>query len=141
MIDQRQKLILIVNNDPDAGIRLSKQLDHEGYATDITWSGVEALRWLATNSFDLLLVDEYVADIYVEEFLTRASQTPGHPPILVTKGFPPKNAAAEGSRFRGYKTVYRDGPGLPSAISLALNGSARLAQFPLDIGRFNPSIN
>jgi CheY-like chemotaxis protein len=142
MGEQKRTLILIVNNDANEAIRLSNQLEHEGYATDITWSGVEALGWLATNSFDLLLVDEYVADIYVEEFLSRASEIQGHPPIVVTQKFPLKDAAAvDGPRFRGYATVYRGDPRLPSAISVALNNNAQRGPDLQGPSRLNLSLN
>lgn len=141
MGEQKRKLILIVNNDANEAIRLATELEREGYATDITWSGVEALGWLATNTFDLLLVDEYVADIYVEEFLNRASQIPGHPPTVVTQGCAAKDAADEEPRFRGYTLAYRNDPRLLSVVSSVLNSSAHRGPELQGPGRLNLSIN
>jgi len=55
--------ILIVDDDEDVLIELERLLEGEGYVTATAWSGQEALALSEKLQFDLLLVDEYLADV------------------------------------------------------------------------------
>jgi DNA-binding response OmpR family regulator len=55
--------ILIVDNDEDVLIRLERTLEAEGYSTTTAWSGREALSIARKSKFDVLLVDEHLADL------------------------------------------------------------------------------
>jgi CheY-like chemotaxis protein len=55
--------ILIVDDDEDVLIELERMLEGEGYRTATAWSAREALVLAASNQFDLLLVDEHLADL------------------------------------------------------------------------------
>ena len=55
--------ILIVDNDEHLLITLERLLEGEGYATATAWSGKEALEISRASKFDLLLVDEHLADV------------------------------------------------------------------------------
>jgi CheY-like chemotaxis protein len=55
--------ILIVDDDEDVLIELERLLEGEGYCTATAWSGHEALALSETGQFDLLLVDEHLADV------------------------------------------------------------------------------
>ena len=55
--------ILIVDDDERVLIELERLLEGEGYSTATAWSGREALALSEKASFDLLLVDEHVADV------------------------------------------------------------------------------
>ncbi len=55
--------ILIVDDDERVLIELERLLESEGYSTATAWGGREALALAQKNQFDLLLVDEHVADV------------------------------------------------------------------------------
>lgn len=55
--------ILIVDDDQDVLIELEHLLESEGYSTATAWSGQEALALSEKLQFDLLLVDEHLADV------------------------------------------------------------------------------
>ena len=55
--------ILIVDDDERVLIELERLLETEGYSTVTAWSGREALALAGHMHFDLLLVDEHLADV------------------------------------------------------------------------------
>ena len=52
---------------------------------------IEALRLLRSSNFNFLLVDDYVADMHVGEFVKRASQSLGRAGIFVMQTMPTEN--------------------------------------------------
>ena len=83
--------MLIVDNDDDVLCALDKVWREAGYETVTTWSGIEALRLIRSSNFNVLLVDDYVADMHVGEFLKRASQSLGRTGIFVMQTMPTAN--------------------------------------------------
>jgi len=81
---QRSRFLIVDNNEEEAGtlVQVLKSLGHEASAT---WSGRDALNFLGSDRFDLLLVDQYVADMYVGEFIERVLRLPNHPRLAVLK--------------------------------------------------------
>jgi CheY-like chemotaxis protein len=55
--------ILIVDDDEDVLIALERLLEGGGYNTATVWSGKEALDLSRKSKFDLLLMDEHLADV------------------------------------------------------------------------------
>jgi CheY-like chemotaxis protein len=55
--------ILIIDDDEDVLIRLEGTLEGEGYSTTTAWSGREALSVAQKSNFDIILVDEQLADL------------------------------------------------------------------------------
>lgn len=78
--------VLVVDNNQDVLTRLGKELTEAGYETTTTWSGVEALRLLEDRVFDSLLVDDYLPDLYIGEFLEKLSALPIRPRVFVMQG-------------------------------------------------------
>jgi len=76
--------ILIVDDDAEVLIALERMLEGEGYSTVTAWSGREALLLADRGRFDVLLLDEHLADLEVgelcEELLRRQ---PGALPFLM----------------------------------------------------------
>jgi CheY-like chemotaxis protein len=83
MNKQNRRRILIVDNDEDMLFRLGKELTEAGYEVTTTWSGVEALSLLESCAFDSLLVDDYLPDLYIGEFLQKLSPLSVCPRIYV----------------------------------------------------------
>lgn len=57
--------ILIVDDDEAVLIALERILEGEGYRTVTAWSGREALQLADNSQFDLMLVDEHLADVEI----------------------------------------------------------------------------
>ena len=83
MKTQTKRRVLVVDNDEDVLSCLGKGLSEAGYETTTTWSGVEALSLLEAGPFDSLLVDDYLPDLYIGEFLQKVSALHVHPKIFV----------------------------------------------------------
>jgi len=70
--------ILIVDDDQDVLVDLERLLESEGYSTATAWSGQEALALSEKDEFDVLLIDEDLADIdayaLFEELVSRQPQ-------------------------------------------------------------------
>jgi CheY-like chemotaxis protein len=78
MIESRNKRILIVDNDEEEAARLGTVLQREGYDSNATWSGLEALELLKSGEFDVVLVSNYLPDVYVGDFFQRLNRLPVH---------------------------------------------------------------
>jgi CheY-like chemotaxis protein len=84
--------VLIVDNDDRILWKFQEILGSKGFETRATWSGHEALAMLRSGEFDVLLVDDYLADVHQHDFLQRVSRLPTQPSIVVMHGAPPKYA-------------------------------------------------
>jgi DNA-binding NtrC family response regulator len=85
LTNQKRRFLIVDNNEQesDALVQLFESLGQEASAT---WSGRDALDYLALDRFDLLLVDQYVADMYVGEFIEQVLRLANHPPVAIMKG-------------------------------------------------------
>jgi CheY-like chemotaxis protein len=79
------KRVLIVANDDEEAKTLSSMLETEGCYPITTWSGIEALDLLKWREFDMVLVDSYLADLYVGEFLERFNRLSMQPCMILMK--------------------------------------------------------
>ena len=84
-IRERKRLLIVDNNDRDCAA-VAELVRSVGYEVLSTWSGREALKLLAVDQFDLVLVDSFVADMYVCEFLELVSRLTARPTIALTSG-------------------------------------------------------
>jgi DNA-binding NarL/FixJ family response regulator len=78
-----RRRILIVDNDDQESSGLCDFLKRADYETWATRSGEHALKHLELNHFDIVLVDDYVADVYVGEFIRVVCSLPSRPSIVV----------------------------------------------------------
>jgi CheY-like chemotaxis protein len=79
----QNKRVLIVDNNEEEGRVFASMLERTGYHPRTTWSGLEALEILNSEYFHVLLVSNYLPDIYVGEFLERLSSLPKQPRAIV----------------------------------------------------------
>jgi hypothetical protein len=84
MSTERRRL-LIVNNDERESAVLVNLASSMGYEAASTWSGWDALATLSSNRFDFLLVDQYVADMYVGDFIERVLRSSNSSSIALMK--------------------------------------------------------
>lgn len=86
MACNQRRRILIVDDSEQESAELVELLESLGYQVSATWSGRDALNYLASERFDALLVDQYVADIYVGELIERVLALPTHPRVAIMRG-------------------------------------------------------
>jgi len=84
MVSNQRRFLIVDNNEQESGA-LMQLLESLGQEALATWSGRDALGYLATDRFDLLLVDQHVADMYVGEFIERVLRLPNHPRVAIMK--------------------------------------------------------
>jgi CheY-like chemotaxis protein len=85
MTESRKKRVLIVDNDDEEAARLGTGLQRAGYDSNATWSGLEALELLKSGEFDVLVVSNYLPDVYVGDFFERLHRLPVQPCSLVMR--------------------------------------------------------
>jgi|GEM_PF-167739 len=78
-----RKRVLVVDDDERVLIALEALLETEGYDTTTAWSGREALRLLRSGGFDLVLLDDFLADVTSEEILRQLMKASARIPVLV----------------------------------------------------------
>lgn len=98
MTNQTRGRVLVVDNNDDALTRLGSELTEAGYETITTWSGIEAMNLLESETFDSLLVDDYLPDLYIGEFLEKVSDLPLCPRVLLMRAEPAHSLYTVGSQ-------------------------------------------
>lgn len=91
------KRILVVDNEDAFRTALERQLGEAGWHALTTWSGLEALGTLKSIPCDVLLVDDYLPDLHIGEFLRQVSRLRIPPRVLVMQAKPTQRDL----RFRG----------------------------------------
>ena len=84
MATQGRRFLVVHNNERESGAIVSL-FESLGQKVSATWSGRDALDCLAADRFDLLLVDEYVADMYVGDLIERVLRMANHPRVAIMK--------------------------------------------------------
>ncbi|MBZ5500676.1 MAG: response regulator [Acidobacteriia bacterium] len=74
-----------MSNDEQQFAPLRELLEHDGYGVWTTWSGREALQEIVSKHFDALVVDDYVPDLYVGQFIEKVSRIPSHPCLILVQ--------------------------------------------------------
>lgn len=95
MSDAAPRVLLVHNEDGEAAEIQAFLETKIGCKTSVTWSGLEALRLLRGDRFDVLLLDDYVPDLYIGDLIERTSALPLRPQILVLAD----DSAAEAVRY------------------------------------------
>jgi len=86
MADGNGKRILIVSNDEQHAAELRELFESDGYAISTTWSGRDALYELQSQHFDALMVDDYLPDLFVGQFIERVGRHPLRACLIVVQG-------------------------------------------------------
>ena len=106
----RQRKLLIVDNDDRVSESLQKLFRTEGFDTRSTWSGREALALMRSQSFDVLLVGNYLPDLYYGDFLQHARRQSAQLHIIVMKAGKSPSADLRRHRSLGVTVVDRTDP-------------------------------
>ena len=95
---QTNKEILLVEGDDTVRTALEAEMKQLGHEPVTTWSGIDALGLLESGRFDVLLVEDYLPDMYIGDFLERVSQLPVRPKIWLMQTSPAQDMRVYGSR-------------------------------------------
>jgi len=107
----RRPRVLIVDDDEGVLILLEHLLEDAGYDTRTAWTGHEAVRCLAEQAFDMVLLDDYLPDISSEEVLRQVRKSGSSPPVLVLEsGALPDELAVKYTRLGARFFVYKHRP-------------------------------
>jgi len=102
MVAGKRIRVLIVSDDEQQFAPLRELLEHDGYGVWTTWSGREALQEIASKHFDALVVDDYLPDVYVGQFVERVSRIPSHPCLVLVQ---PNDGTSDIHNFGGSNAV------------------------------------
>ena len=83
MIPNQRKRVLVVDNDDRDRRKLGHLFEFLGHEALATWSGTDALRDLKSQPFDFVFVDQFVADMYVGNFIERVLRLRRHPQVVI----------------------------------------------------------
>ena len=78
-----RKRVLVIDDDEQVLTALDALLEDAGCDATTAWSGREALRMLRTGTFDLVVLDDYLADVTSEEILRHLQKMPVSTPVLL----------------------------------------------------------
>lgn len=96
--EKTPRRILLVQNDDAERATSDARLKLLGHESATTWSGSEALNLLKLKKFDVLLVEDYLADMYIGDFLDRVSALNPAPRIWVMQDIPVDTESTFGTR-------------------------------------------
>lgn len=121
-----QKSILIADCHEDVLISLEKLLEEAGFATTSVWSARDAHRVLASRSFHLLLLNEYLPDAECEQLLHSFCRKGLRVPCVVMVSSAPEVTDITPLRDLGVREVVckRSHQQVLDAITRSLSGSS-----------------
>ncbi len=61
--------VLVIDYEEENLIALERLLENEGFDTTTVWTGQDGLKAVARETFDLVLVNEYLPDMNVDEVI------------------------------------------------------------------------
>jgi DNA-binding response OmpR family regulator len=85
-----KKKVLIADCHEEVLITLERMLEDEGFDTRTAWTAKDALRLLASEAFDLVLVNEYLPDAECEDILKALQRKGGRTLCIVMQPSAPE---------------------------------------------------
>ncbi len=110
--------ILVVDDDKDMRLLLTRFLTKNGYVTDNADSGAGALAWLKSNTPDLVLCDFRLDDMTGTQLLRGVKELHPHAPVIVITGYSDVKDAVEVMKLGAYDYVTK--PLFPDEILLTI---------------------
>lgn len=119
MVPEKKKRVLIVDNDEPVSSMLRDLAETFHCDVVTTWSGIEALTLLKSRKFDLVLVDDYLPDLHVGNFLDRISRLRDQPQVVAIQTTP-KQLNISGHKV--LDTCIAANPNQPNIMAEAVRG-------------------
>ena len=104
---RERKAVLIIDNNERIQALFQNLLQDLGFETHTTWSGYEALGLLEAGGVDVLVVDDYLDDLQVDDFLKRVGHFPIQPWIIVIQATAPSEKSIRQYASLGSLSVVR----------------------------------
>ena len=101
------KKILVVDDDPATRHVLRKVLTGAGFSASVAKDGVEGLKALKTNRFDLLLLDVWMPRMNGLELLAKLRATKARPRVIVMTSDDAPQTVLETVREQAFKYVHK----------------------------------
>jgi putative two-component system response regulator len=95
----KEKLILVVDDEPKICEFLGILLGREGYQTDSAYSAAEALARIARNAYDLVLTDLKMPGMDGFELITRLKKIRPELPVIMITGYATVETAVQALRY------------------------------------------
>jgi DNA-binding response OmpR family regulator len=94
----RRPRLLVVDDEEDVRLLISRILSEKGFDVAQARNGDEALRKLAEEPFDLMVLDLMMPEVDGWEVLRRQRGVPGAPPVVIVTALGDYNALSRGIR-------------------------------------------
>lgn len=78
-----QTTILVVEDEKKMARLLQLELEHEGFAVDVTYDGLDALEAFYANSYQFILLDVMLPSLSGMELLRRIRKQDAHVPVML----------------------------------------------------------
>lgn len=114
-----KKRILLIDDDLDFCLLLSKFLNQNDYETQIANNGEAAIRKMTGSEFDAVLCDFRLGDMNGKDFLLKLNELDLHPILIFVTGYAIDKLFSEVIRLGAYD--YLSKPLIPGEILLILS--------------------
>jgi len=87
MEKEKQKKILVIEDDVDVLSMIVKHLEHEGYSVITATDGMEGLKILKSGEYDLVITDIVMPYVSGAGVVTALKQSKPHIPVIAITGY------------------------------------------------------
>jgi DNA-binding response OmpR family regulator len=95
MSHEKRNKVLIVDDDEQTLIALERLLEDEGIETATTWSALQALEFMLSDGFDLLVMGDNLPDLSCEQLLREIQRQGVTASILVMESAGSRSPSAD----------------------------------------------
>lgn len=90
--------ILVVDDDKKLALSYKLILESEGYIVDTAYTGSSALFRMSKNTYDLVILDYYLPDIFGDKVVEQIEKKDSDTDILIITGYSSLSSEVEGER-------------------------------------------
>ena len=86
-MEEKQKTILVIEDDPDVLAMIAKHLEHEGFLVVTAVDGMEGLKQLKSGGYDMVITDIVMPYVSGTGLVTALKESNPHIPIIAITGY------------------------------------------------------
>ncbi len=131
--------ILVIDDDKDICLVLSKFLSKNSYNVSIAYSGEEGLRQLRTNDYDLILCDYKLPDLTGIELLQKIKILNSQVAVIIITGYSDVKTAVETFRYGANDYVTK--PLYPDELLVTIQEAISKNSLKNDVKQGNPEVS